>query len=226
MSGGAHAVGVVMSSDGVVVVRGRGALPFTSLHGAPLYLHALQALADLGEPPVLLIDDGPEQGPAVDSEALPAGTRVLTLDAWWADRPDGAVLLHDSLCPLAPSSLLAGVRELVRVDPASGAAAYRPVTDTVKTVEGDLIQGTIDRERLAIVTSPVALGGALLAGTSAPPPLDDFAELVRWARGRATVAMLKAPAIGRRVEDEASVQLLECVDEIGRQPSRVSPLRQ
>ncbi len=36
-------------------------------------------------------------------------------------------------------------------------AAYRPVTDTVKTARDDRIEGTIDRDRLGIVVAPVLI---------------------------------------------------------------------
>ncbi len=209
--------------DGVVVLAGRGALPFATLHGRPLYLHAAEALAGLGLAPTLLVDDGPGQRPAVDDVLLPPGTRVRSLVEWWADRPAGPVLLHDPLCPLTPASLLRTALDHARDEPSGDAgalvslAAYRPVTDTVKTVVGDRIEGTLDRDGLGIVTAPVVLDRAVLDGAGSPPPVADFGALVAWARARTAVRLVRAPLIGRRVEDEASVHLLECVDEMSHQ---------
>jgi hypothetical protein len=205
------------SWSGVVPLTGRGALPFAHLHERPLYLHALAALVSVVPAPVLLVDDGPDQVRAVDLDELPAGTLVLTAAAWWAGRRPGPLLVHDSLCPLTPVSLLASIMTRVDGNPSRSVAAYRPVTDTVKTAVADRIEGTIDRERLGIVTSPMALSADVVADRAHPPRIDDLASLVAWVRARAAVDLVKAPSLARRVDDESSVHLLESVDEMSRQ---------
>ncbi len=202
-SAGTLAVAVVASS--------RGRLPYARLHRRPLVAHALAAAADLGAPPVLLADDRLDEH---DLDELPSGTVVATAEEWWP-RQTGAVLLHDPLCPLTPASVLEQLCEAHRADPTRSVAGFRPVTDTVKTVQDDRVVGTVDRDRLAVVTSPVLLARRLVE--RGLPPLADFAALVAWARSHGPVDLVKVPSLGRRVQDEAAVHVLECVDEMAHQ---------
>ena len=194
-----------------VVAARRGRLPWARLHRRPLVAHAVAVAARLGAAPTLLVDD-PHRLP--DSGELPEGTVVTTPERWWPAQR-GAVLLHDPLCPLTPTSVLEQLRAAHRADPTRSLAGFRPVTDTVKTVEDDRVVGTVDRDRLAVVTSPVLLSARLVA--LGPPPLDDFAALVAWARGHGPLDLVKVPSLGRRVQDEAAVHVLECVDEMAHQ---------
>lgn len=204
-----------MTTQAVVVLAGRGALPFTTLHGVPLYRHALAALLHLA--PDLVIDPGHGQRSAVDRDELPPGVRLLTPDEWWAQRAPGPVLLHDALCPLAPPDFLASMAARGDERPSASAAAVRPVTDTLKTVLGDQIEGTIDRDRIATVVSPLVLAEAVLSALDGPPPFEDFAAIVALARRHGPVELVRAPSVARRVADESSVHLLESVVEMSRQ---------
>lgn len=201
-----------------VVVAGRGVLPFTSLHGQPLYAHAVAAVAAWR--PSLIVDDDRSQRSGVDSDVLPAGVPVLTQAEWWSARSPGPVLLHDPLCPLTPTAFMRDLLARAQDAPAACFAAVRPVTDTLKTVSGDRIEGTIDRDRIATVTSPLVLGASVVTAAHAAPPLDDFAAAVGWLRARGQVELVRAPSVARRVTDESSVHLLESVVELGRQVRR------
>ena len=101
--------------------------------------------------------------------------------------------------------------------------AYRPVTDTVKTVVDERIQGTIDREQVGALVSPAVVSAEVIAsaaGSDEPPPVDDFAVLAVWLRHRGEVRFVRAPSLARRVDDASAVNLLECVDELARQVRR------
>lgn len=197
-----------------VVVAGRGVLPFTSLLGLPLYAHAVAAV--LPWAPSLVVDEGHGQRSAVDRDVLPDAVRVVTVSQWWESRRPGPVLVHDPLCPLTPDDFLADLLARAVAGPGASVVGVRPVTDTLKTVTGDRIEGTIDRDRIATVTSPLVLGARVATGAAAPP-LADFAATVAWARDRGEVELVRAPSMGRRVTDESSVHLLESVVELRRQ---------
>lgn len=178
-----------MRTIGIVPVAGRGTLPQALLRGRPLADHARRRLAA-------------------------AGVEVLDEDtAWDAVRERGAPLvLHDPLCPLTPQSFLA---EAVAAARETVVVGVRPVTDTIKHAEGDWAGATLDREALAVVTSPVVIPAATVADLAKAPRLDDFSVLVEELRRHADVdvRMLEAPSIGRRLDDESAVLLLEAVDE-------------
>ncbi|CUR55460.1 conserved hypothetical protein [metagenome] len=207
----------------LLALAGRGLLPFELLHGEPLYLHALRALNEALPGPCLVSTPG-EQVDRVVAEVRSAGLSadVSADDEWWSrvTAESGRardLLVHDPLCPLTSpdflrSVALGGERGCARV-------AFRPVTDTVKRVVDGRIVGTIDREGLAALTSPLLLPAEMIEaaiGAGAMPPLDDLAELVTWARARGTVELVKAPSLARRVDDPSAVNLLECVDEMTR----------
>ncbi|HET7431492.1 MAG TPA: 2-C-methyl-D-erythritol 4-phosphate cytidylyltransferase [Nocardioides sp.] len=208
------------SVSAVVPLEGRGPLVYEVLHGRPLYVTAVRHVLDVAPDAVVLVSAG--QRARVVEDLAAAGLRAPVLDAeqWWASLAAGAaraLLVHDPLCPLAPPDLMARV---CGQDAGTSVAAVRPVTDTVKVAEAGRITGTIDRQTLAAVASPLLVAAPVLARALAAgdrPPLDDVARLVAWMRERGPVELLTAPAIARRVDDVGAVHLLEAVDELGRQ---------
>ncbi|GAA5135161.1 hypothetical protein GCM10023339_72720 [Alloalcanivorax gelatiniphagus] len=212
----------------VLAMAGRDGLPFALLHKVPLFLHALRSLAASGADDLVVAVDGH------DLERVRRGVRQAGIRAevragsgWWEHVGAGGdargLLVHDALCPLTASDFLRDVRTAAaeRVD--VSLLAYRPVTDTVKTVVDSRIQGTIDRERLAALVSPAAVAPRVLAtarATGEVPPIDDFARLAAWLRERGPVELVRAPSLARRVDDASSVNLLESVDELARRVRR------
>ena len=188
---------VLGSCHGVIPLEGRGALPFTPLRGRPLLHHAVETLRSVCEVTVTVEPERAEEARA----AVPDGVALSSPGAFWA-QPPSRVLLHDCLCPLVPAGFLRAI-----ADRNSPAAAYRPVTDTLKDVDGDVVGGTVDRERFGVLTSPV-----LLLDLTQRPPTEDLARLVTWLRRRGPVDLVRSPPLGRRAVDHASVRLLECLD--------------
>ena len=86
----------------------------------------------------------------------------------------------------------------------------RPVTDTVKALDGEYVGETVDRAALVQVVSPVVLPPAAAAGLSGPLALD-FAGLVARLAERFRVETIEAPAEARRVGDEADLRVLEAL---------------
>jgi hypothetical protein len=196
----------------VLVMADRGALPFTLLHGEPLVLHALHALLAAWPARVMVVvDDGCREQTAHLMRGLARGAVTLVdPPEWWESRGGGTDVLHDPLCPLVPEAFL---RDLGTADGVAR-AAYRPVTDTVKTALDGRISGTLDRDRLGVVVAPVVLPPSIAVGEPHPPLA--FAPLVRWLRARGAVELVRAPSAARRVDDEQGVMLLECVEESAR----------
>ena len=161
---------------------------------------------------LVVVDEAAARRPTTWRASVdPRRFRSVTVAQWWEGRAARADLVHDALCPLAPAELL---REVAAGPPERAVAAYRPVTDTVKTARDDRIEGTIDRDRLGIVVAPVLIPRDLGAGE--PPPPLDLARMVDWLRARTTVDLVRSPSLARRVHDLGSVALLECVDEMAR----------
>lgn len=235
----------------VPVLHGRGRdggepLSAAVLHGEPLYVHAARALAALPGARVLVTTSA-DRAAAVRTELGRSGipwARVAavapgvgaTLDRALADLPQvgrgagqhevGVVLLHDPRCPLVPASCLHEVLEGAESDPQAVHAAARPVTDTVKTVDGvavgsssgGTVGATVDRDGLRALASPLALpvrvlrrlaADGALAGCAEPGEVLDLALAVgvpvRW---------VAAPSLGRRVVDAAEVGVLECFADV------------
>lgn len=172
---------------GAVVDEDRGALPYALVHGEGLVACAAWALGE-------------------------AGVHAVDLDtAWRAVRDSGlALVLHDSLCPMTPSGFIAQcVEEALRDDVV--VAAVRPVTDTVKTVSGGEVGGTVDRDDLVALTSPVVLPADVVAGLGSRPT-SDLAALVAQLRAAGhDVRTPTAPPEGRRVASEDEVRVLEAL---------------
>ena len=169
---------------GVVPDTGRGSLPFALLLGESLVACASWAM---GEADVDLVD----------------------FTAGWDDvRGSGrALVVHDPLCPLTPTSFLA---EAAARAVAEGVVVVgvRPVTDTVKELEGDRVGRTRDRDTLRQVTSPVVLPASVLAELDADPDLDDLPALAQRLAASYDVVWLEAPASGARVASESDLAVL------------------
>lgn len=208
----------------VLALAGRGGLPHAALHKVPLYLHALKALAAAGEHRLLLVvDETDRERVALDLRRAGISADVRSGTDWWvalrAADVGAGLLVHDALCPLASSDFIRDVRRGAAARPDRSVLAYRPVTDTVKTVVDSRIQGTMDREGLAALVSPAVVGPEVLTTALAddvPPPIHDFARLADWLRARGEVELVRAPSLARRVDDASSVNLLECLDELSR----------
>ncbi len=182
---------------GVVPVDGRGSLPYALVHGESLVAAASWALSTAE---VDLFD-----------YTVPFATLQET---------GRALVLHDPLCPLTPAAFVA---EAVEDCARTGAVVVgvRPVTDTVKEYAdagaaggaGDVEAGparvgaTVDRDGLVCVTSPIVLPAAVVAALETVDA-DDFAALVAELSQRFPVRHLPAPPLGRRIADEADLDLL------------------
>ncbi|MBA2954472.1 hypothetical protein GON03_09070 [Nocardioides sp. MAH-18] len=168
---------------GTVVDEGRGRLPYALIHGEALVAAAAWALGEAGVTPV---DTG---------------------TPWRAVAEAGEpFVLHDPLCPMTPPDFIATCVERA-VEHACVVVGVRPVTDTVKVVEGGVVGETVDREGLVAVASPIVLPPAVLEQLQ-EPPATDFVELVTELRRRFPVELVEAPPSARRVGSEDDVRLL------------------
>lgn len=174
---------------------GRGSLPFALIHGESLVASATWALE------------------AAEVILLGHGATI----AWLAERHE-TLVLHDPLCPLTPPEFIAQCVAEALTDNVVVAAA-RPVTDTVKVLAGPVIGGTIDREDLLTITSPVVIppdriGDLLALGPDSGQDLDldsvRFVDLVAaLVADQGGVRFCEAPALGARVHDPADLKMLE-----------------
>ena len=169
---------------GTVVESGRGSLPFALIHGEALVACAAWALGQAGVTPV------------------DVGTR------WEGLVESGEpFVLHDPLCPMTPADFIADCVDRA-IDGSVVVVGVRPVTDTVKTVEDGTVGGTVDRENLRALCSPVVLPASVVAAMPSLPSTH-FDVLVPLLREHFPVALVPAPPEARRVTDADDVRILE-----------------
>ncbi len=170
---------------GVVPTDGRGSLPFALLHNESLVAIAAWTLGE-------------------------SGAELLDFNALWVDvvARELPLVVHDPLCPATPVEFLSAALEQA-VSSGAVVVGVRPVTDTVKQLEDDVVGETVDRSALAAVASPVVLPAAVVSAHDEWPNLDDLPSWVESLRSRFPVAFLEAPPEGRRVTDESDLKLLE-----------------
>lgn len=123
-------------------------------------------------------------------------------------RSDRALVLHDVACPMVTPGFLADCARTVGRGEAL--AAVRPVTDTVKVVRDGRVGGTVDRERLRAVCSPVVLSAELCQALPALPTTD-LAGLVVALRAVCEVRLVEAPTEARRVGSAAELRVLQAL---------------
>ena len=168
---------------GIVPTEGRGSLPYALVHGESLVAAASWALS------------------TAEVELFDFSVAFETVQE--AGLP---LVVHDPLCPLTPAGFIA---EAVAESEATGAVVVgvRPVTDTVKEYDGTVLGATLDRDDLVCVTSPVVLPAAVVEALDGLDT-DDLAALVARLSERYPVRHLEAPALGRRIVDEADLDVL------------------
>ena len=171
---------------GWVPVEGRGSMPFALVHGESLVAAASWALSEAG---IDLFDA------SVSFEQVRRSGRAL--------------VLHDPLCPLTPVDFLQAAVERSRQADAV-VVGFRPVTDTVKHVDGDRLGATVDRSDLRAVSSPIVVPGGVLAALDRIDTTD-FPALVATLARTAELVWLEAPPLGRRVRDEDDLADLEAL---------------
>ncbi len=171
---------------GIVPTEGRGSLPFRLVHGESLVAAASWALTTAG------------------AELFDFSTSVESVQ-----EADLALVIHDPLCPLTPASFL---EEAIEECERTGAVVVgvRPVTDTIKEYDEPLLGATLDRAELVCVTSPIVLPASVVAALEGLDGIetDDFATLVAELSRRFPVRHLLAPGLGRRIVDEADLEVL------------------
>ena len=197
----------------------------TSLDGEPVLVHTVRCALATGAPGVVtaaaeelggvadvLSRAGLGRVPVLRCRPVPlGGLAAAVAEGLPASPAPRALLVHDPLCPLAPVAHLVDVLERARRTDGSytATAAVHPVTDTVKTVHQDddglAVAGTVDREALRTVSTPVVVPdrcAALVTGTEGAP------ELVERLREHVDVTLVPAPPLARRVHDASGVQLV------------------
>jgi 2-C-methyl-D-erythritol 4-phosphate cytidylyltransferase/2-C-methyl-D-erythritol 2,4-cyclodiphosphate synthase len=143
---------------------------FVGLGGSSILARAVDGILSTAEPvqlvlvaPADLLDEARSTAARV---AGPTGARHLAIVAGGATRqasvaaglaalaPEvGTVLVHDAARCLAPPELFDRVVARVRAT-GCGVIPALPVTDTVKRVDGDVVQQTVDRSELRQVQTP------------------------------------------------------------------------
>ena len=157
-----------------VVDEDRGSLPFALIHGEALVACAAWALGEAG---VTAVDLGTPWAALVD-----------------ADEP---FVLHDALCPMTPAGFIAACVTSARSTPRRVVVGVRPVTDTVKRVDGrHRRRRTVDRDglRRRRLAGRAAARRGRAPSTRCPTP--DFAALVAALRERVPGAAARGAARG------------------------------
>ncbi len=193
----------------VVVDRGPRSASGLRLFGRPLVAHALESVQGVQGLDVAVV--------AGRTRGVPPSA-VLAPDAPWRGSASSGLLVHDPMCPLLPSS---AVREcLAALRPDGAVVGLRPVTDTIKQVDDGCIVGTVDRERLAALASPLVVGEQLLDRLAEAFPLAgdlaDLPQLVEFVAGAVDVVEVVVPSLARRITDDDDVALLECLHALRR----------
>ncbi len=164
-----------------------GSLPFALVHGESLVAAAAWALGEAG---IMSYDAAGffhRRFAAVREAGLP-------------------LVVHDPLCPLAPPGFLA---EAVDRSASTGrvVVGFRPVTDTIKRLDGDAYAETLDRSALRSIATPVVIPTDVLAGVTGLEP--DVPALVDRLAGAVQIEWLEAPPLARRVADLDDLAVLE-----------------
>ncbi|MCS4490269.1 2-C-methyl-D-erythritol 4-phosphate cytidylyltransferase [Corynebacterium sp. ES2775-CONJ] len=143
--------------------------------------------------------------------------------------PEAVVLVHDAARALTPPGMIARVARAV-LQGYKAVIPVLPVTDTIKVVEGDTVERTLDRESLRAVQTPQGLDlqtarAANAAYFSGPPHFQatDDASLMEWfgvpiscVAGDPMAFKITTPIdymLAKAVTDEAEPTIFEVPDD-------------
>jgi len=177
----------IIPAAGMGVRMGRGTpKQFLSLEGVPIFVHTLRKFAAsdaVDEIYLVLRSEDTERARAdVEREGfskpvrLVAGgaTRQETVARALAEVPAATeiVVVHDAVRPFIQVDLIRRVVDHARQD---GAVILGvPSVDTVKQVEGQLVRGTIPRERVVLAQTPQAFRHDVIREAFARAAQDGF----------------------------------------------------
>lgn len=178
-----------MIVHGILLAAGRGERfggpkVEATLGGRPLWEWGLDALRAGGVDQVIVV--GPVPG------GIPGGVRrrdsvAAGLDGLPAEATH--VLIHDAARPLAGAQLVFAVIARLEVGDVDGVVPVLEVTDTIKRIGDDMVEGTVERNGLATVQTPQGFVVESLRAAHAAHPGDapDDAFLVELWGGRVAV---------------------------------------
>jgi len=174
---------------GIVVAAGSGDRFGGPKHrilvaGVSMWERARDLLLDAGADPVVVVGDVPEgvPGGVRRRDSVAAGLAALGDRAEW-------VLIHDAARPLASVALARRVVDRLEEGDVDGVVPTVPVRDTLKQVQGGMVAGTVDRDRLVAVQTPQGYRVAALRKAQAldGDATDEAVLLERAGRRVATV---------------------------------------
>ncbi len=183
---------------GIVVAGGLGrrfggVKQFELLAGRPVHEWAIEGVRSVAEGVVLVVPpEYSSQAPLVDAaDRVVSGgiTRSQSVRAGLACVPEEAVIvvIHDAVRPLASAALFQAVVGAI-ADGIDGAIPGLPMLDTVKLVDGGVVQRTLDRRAVVRVQTPQAFrASALRRAHEGEPDATDDAALVESAGGTIVV---------------------------------------
>jgi 2-C-methyl-D-erythritol 4-phosphate cytidylyltransferase len=147
--------------------------------------------ADWEEPAILLAEE--LSASKVVAAVHGGATRAESVRAALAEVPEDAlvVLVHDAARPLLTEDVLERVLAPLS-EGWDGVAPGLPIVDTVKTVSGEAITGTLSREKLIAVQTPQAFvasklreayAGDLSGATDCSSLVEAHGGRVKWVEG-------------------------------------------
>ncbi len=188
---------------GLVVTPGPGSWVELAIDGLSLVGHALVAMRRV-----------PGLEVRVLGEPLPP-TPGVEPDRPWRELVTGPLVLHDAACPLLSAGAVeAAIKRQTDSGPNTVVVGVRPITDTLKQVADGVLVGTVDRESVIALASPVVVGPGLLDALAAQLPragqLADLTAVLAALPGCERLS-LEVPFQGRRLGGPDDVLLIECL---------------
>lgn len=193
----------------VVVAAGSGTRFGTPKHnallnGVPLWQAARDALLAGGVSHVVVVGDVPH--------GIPGGARRQDSVAnGLAAIPDSAdmILIHDAARPNGSPNLVRSVLRRLEEGDVDGVVPGLNVTDTIKQVDGEAVQRTLDRAALIAVQTPQGFRAEALrsAHASVATEVTDDAQMVEHNGGR--VVIVPGELANTKVTFQGDLETLE-----------------
>lgn len=207
-----------MTTTAIIVAAGSGSRFGQPKHrlklgGVELWQRSVDVFESAGVDSIVLVGDVPDGVPGGERrrDSVANGLKAVPNDTQW-------VLIHDAARPMVAPALVRRVLDAVRTRGVDGVVPAIPLADTIKRVDGDIVEATVDRSTLVAVQTPQAFALSALLDAHEHDQTDATDDAAMVERNGGTVVHVPGDPANIKITYRADYEVARALLEI-RQPN-------
>lgn len=203
-----------MTTTAIIVAAGSGSRFGQPKHrlkldGVELWQRSVNVFESAGVDSIVLVGDVPGGVPGGDRrrDSVANGLKAVPNGTQW-------VLVHDAARPMVTPALVHRVLDAVRSRDVDGVVPAIPLTDTVKRVDRDIVEATVDRATLVAVQTPQAFALSALLDAHEHDRADATDDAAMVERNGGTVVQVSGDPANIKITYPADLEVARALLEI------------